>query len=184
MTAAGVDALAACAVATAAEVDSTAAYVSLGDERGDGAGFARDAARLGLDDDTREARVERESNHPPPDFAHATRAVGRAEPPQLGVRRFERVRGRRFKRVEASEVCDARGSKLKDGLGEVEPSDFRRLVFGTSVEILRRVEPKATALARATRTTGALNRARTAYARDTQHGQARPRRVARDARQS
>src|SRR5438067_10229962 len=158
----------------AVETDAPAAYVALGDERGDGAGLTRDAARLGLDDDAREPRVEWEAQHQPARLGHAACAVGRAQASQQILRRFERVRRRRFKPFELSEVADARRTQLESGLREVEASNLRRLVFGPRVEVLRCVESEAAPLARAPRAPRALHRARAAHARHIEHGQARP----------
>src|SRR5437588_11863341 len=77
------------------ETDAPGAYVALTDERGDRAGRARDAARLGLDDDAREPWVEREAQHSSAHIGHAARAVGRSQSPQQSLSRVERVGRRR-----------------------------------------------------------------------------------------
>src|SRR5437763_7160637 len=123
------------------ETDAPGAYVALTDERGDRAGLARDAARLSLDDDARETRVEREAQHSSAHVCHAARVGGRAQASQQFLRRVERVRRRRFKPSELSEVADARRAQFEHSLREVETPDLRRLVFGARVEVLRRVEP-------------------------------------------
>src|SRR5205085_8802062 len=69
------------------ETDAPGAYVALTDERGDRAGHARDTARLGLDDDAREPRVEREAQHSSAHIGHAARAVGRSQSPQQSLSR-------------------------------------------------------------------------------------------------
>ena len=154
-----------------------------GERRGEHNDLPGRAQSHALDDDARDARVERQSGHEP---AVGGEAVFAGERPQLTQGAVAVADGRGRRRVdegEAGRVAQAQADHLQDDLGQVGALDLGHGERFARLEILLAVETHAEARAGAAAAAAALFAAGLRDAADAQAGGAGARVVAGDARQ-
>src|SRR5690606_29581182 len=102
--------------------------------------FFGDASRLAFDDDPREPRMDRESEHALTERSEAAVASDGPEIGEQALGGFQRRGLGRREPGQAGDVTDAGRLQEQERLHQVETFDLRGFAFGARVEIAARVE--------------------------------------------
>ena len=149
--------------------------VALGDQRrGQARGRGR-AARLALDDEAREPRVDREARHAPADIGQASRRIDRAQPPEQLARAPQAAAGGGSSQASASAIAHAERREHQRQLRQIGARDLGLGLARPLFEVVAGVEAQRASGARAAGAAGALGGRRLADARERERRQAGPR---------
>ncbi len=153
-------------------------------ERDDRERFVHAARASGLDQDSRQSRVDRQRGHLAPEARDPSIPIHGAEFLQQAVTVVEQARVRRVEERKVLRASERERGHLQDEAGQVGPQQFRFRIAGPRDEVVLGIQPDADALALAPATAAALIGARLRHGLDRQALELRARTVAADACES